>query len=416
MSKLALLGGEAVLTGKSQAPWPRISDNDKQRLLEVLDSKGWGGFPEPMPMAKQFADKFAKAHDAKYGVCATNGSVTLEVALNALGVEAGDEVIVPTYTWIATGAAPIHMNAVPVFVDIDPDTYCLDCDQVEAAITDRTKGIIPVHLGSTIADLDRLKEITNKHNLWMIEDCAHAHGAKWNGQGVGSFGEVGSFSFQSSKLMTSGEGGAVITSDDDLAQRLHSIINCGRKEPGYDSFEGWHLGYNARITEFQAAMLLGQLEQLDGLTKIRSKAAEYLEKNLSELGIGLLKRDKRITTRTNYELIVKFDSQAFSGISRDRFLEALSAEGFDIDGDFYVPMHENPLFNAQTKHFPMLKERYGDGIQSPATVEKLNFPQASKAAYEEAIWIHQGYLLGGEDMLRGIVDAVEKIKRYAGEL
>ncbi len=416
MSKLALLGGTPIQSEPSDVVWPQYTEKDRERLLMALEARGWGGFPEPMPMAAEFAHKFAEVHSADFGVCTTNGSVSLEVALNALGVDAGDEVIVPTYTWIATGAAPVHLNAVPVFVDVDPNTYCIDCDAVEAAITGRTTGIIPVHLGASIANLDRLKSITEKHNLWMVEDCAHAHGAQWKGKGVGSFGEVGSFSFQSSKLMTSGEGGAVITSDAERAERLHSVVNCGRKEPGYDTFNGWHLGYNARITEFQAALLLGQLEQLSHLTEVRAASAEFLEAEFEKLGLKLLKRDARVTRRAVYELIVKFDRDAFSGIHRDRFLEAMRAEGFDWSGDFYVPMHENPLFNAQTKQFPMLKDRYGEGVRSEKNQKALSFPVAQNAAHEEAIWIHQGYLLAGNTVLERMVSAVAKVKKYAALL
>src|SRR5579871_1394090 len=170
MAQLAIAGGSPVFSPPLNPPWPIYDEREKRYLSEAIDARGWGGFPEPMPLAGKFGAAFARAHDSKHGICCANGSVSLEVALTALGVKAGDEVIVPTYTWIATGAAPIHVNAVPVIVDVDPETYCIDPAAVEAAITPRTVGIIPVHLGCGIADLDRLAEIARRKNLWILED------------------------------------------------------------------------------------------------------------------------------------------------------------------------------------------------------------------------------------------------------
>ena len=205
MATLAIQGGSPVRT-RPFPQWPEFGEKERASLCRALDNGSWGGFPAPNREAAGFAEKFAAAHNARYGICAANGTVTLEVALRAGGIRAGDEVIVPPYTWIATASAPVYLNAVPVFADIDPETYCLDPDRVEEAITDRTRAIIPVHLGCTFADMDRIMDIARRHDLIVIEDCAHMHGGKWNGQGAGSLGHMGSFSFQSSKLLTAGEG------------------------------------------------------------------------------------------------------------------------------------------------------------------------------------------------------------------
>lgn len=417
MSKLALLGGTPVSATDLARPWPSFDERERQGLLAVLESRAWGGYPEPSPVAARFADGFARHHSAKSGVCVTNGSVTLEVALLALGIEAGDEVIVPTYTWIATGVAPIHQNAVPVFVDVLPGTYCMDPDQVEAAITPRTKGIITVHLGSQAADLDRLTAIAKKHGLFLIEDCAHAHGGAWRGRGLGSWGDFGSFSFQVSKLMTAGEGGIVITSSEEMDARAHWIVNCGRKEKAYQGVAGNVLGVNGRMTEFQAAILEAQLARLADDTAHREASVEYLDARLREIG-GLvpLARDERQTTRHAYQLLMRYDAEQFAGVHRNRFLAALEAEGVDLDGAFYVPMHEHQLMWAETRHWPQLRERYGDGIKSPVAKDALNFPVTSKAAYHEAVWMHYPYLMGSREDLDRIVEAVAKVKQHSADL
>lgn len=413
---LALFGGTPVSAAPPHVEWPQHTSRERELLHEVLESREWGGYPSPSPKAAEFAAAFAAHHGAAHGICATNGSVTLEVALTALDVEAGDEVIVPTYTWIATAACAVHLNAVPVIVDIDPDSYCIDCDAVEAAITPRTRAIIPVHLGANMADMDRIMAIAKRHDLAVIEDCAHAHGAEWNGRGAGSIGDLGSFSFQRSKLMTSGEGGVILTSDDELMQRCHAIVNCGRKEPGYDRFSGDVLGVNARLTEFQAAVLIAQLERLGEATALRAAGARRLAKGLAEVG-GLtpLAANSRVTSRAAYQLVMKYDSEAFGGLHRDRFLEALEAEGIEADGPFYVPIPDHELFHAESRHWPQLRARYGDGFKAANARGDLRFPVAARAAYEEAVWLHYPYLMSDRSVDL-VVEAVAKIKAHASDL
>jgi dTDP-4-amino-4,6-dideoxygalactose transaminase len=417
MEKLALLGGNPVCTRPPVARWPDGGEAERRALLRALEAGGWGGYPEPGPLAAEFAESFAAVHDARHGICAANGSLTLEVALTALGLEAGDEVIVPVYTWIATAACAVRTNAVPVFVDVEPESWCIDPEALEGAISERTRAIVPVHLGASIADLDRILEIARRHELHVVEDCAHVHGARWRGRGVGSWGDLGSFSFQTTKLMTAGEGGALITSDAELAARCHSVVNCGRHEGSCAELEEWLFGTNARITEFQAALLLVQLERLPELTERRARAIERLTKGLREVdGLVPLPRDERITTQGAYEWVLRYDAEAFAGIPRQRFLEALAAEGIEAHGLFYVPLPDHPLMNARSAQWPMLRERYGDGIRSPEARRGFGFPVARRAAYEEAVWLHHSYLLREPDDLDRIVEAVAKVKRHAAAL
>jgi dTDP-4-amino-4,6-dideoxygalactose transaminase len=416
MTKLALNGGTPIRTD----PWPRwpvYDDRERQLLLEAFDSGEWGGFPFPQPKTKELGEKFAAYQDARYGAACTNGSISLEICLRAAGIKAGDEVIVPATTWIATGAAPVFVNAVPVFVDVRPDNYCIDCEAVEAAITDRTRAIIPVHLGSSMADLDHLTEIARKHSLVIIEDCAHAHGCKWKDKGAGSWGDFGSFSFQSSKILTAGEGGLITTNDRLLHEKVQSIINCGRKDEGYDSFPGHILGYNARMTELQAAIMLAQLDRMDELIRRKSEAVHYLTHRMTLAGgLYAVPRDVRESRRGYYQFIWKYKAEEFKGLHRDRFLQALEAEGIELDGMFYPPMPFHPLFNARSEDWPMLRERYGDGIQAPETLRKFDFPVGKKFAQDEGIWMHYPYLLATKADLDDIVEAVIKIRKNVDEL
>jgi dTDP-4-amino-4,6-dideoxygalactose transaminase len=416
MARLAIKGGTPVRT----EPWPRWpvrSDAERRQLLEAFEADNWGGFPFPQPKTKELGEAFAAYHDAKFGAACTNGSISLEICLLAAGIEAGDEVIVPATTWIATGASPIRVNAVPVFVDVDPTNYCIDCDQVEAAITPKTRAIIPVHLGSSIADLDRLTEIARKHDLVLVEDCAHAHGSRWRDKGVGSWGDFGSFSFQSSKILTAGEGGAITTNDSLLHQKVQSIINCGRKDEGYDGFDGYLLGYNARMTELQAAVMLAQLARSDELIRRKEEAVHYLTHQMTAVGgLYAVPRDVRETRRGIYQLIWNYKAEEFQGLHRDRFLAALEAEGIELDGMFYPPMPFHPLFAARTANWPQLRERYGDGIQAPETLKKFHFPVGARFAQHEGIWMHYPYLLAEKRDLDQIVEAVAKIKANVQEL
>jgi dTDP-4-amino-4,6-dideoxygalactose transaminase len=227
MAELALLGGKPVRTEPYPA-WPIYDERDIAAVTAVIQSGRWGGYPYPGPQTAELCRRFAELQGGGYAVAMVNGTVTMEVALRAAGIGWGDEVIVPAYTFSATAAAPIASGAIPVIVDVDPETYCMDPKAVEAAITSRTKAIIPVHLAAEMADMDAIMDIAERHNLIVIEDCAHAHGAKWRGKGAGTIGHFGSFSLQSSKTLTSGEGGILLCRTEEMAYRVTSLIDCGR--------------------------------------------------------------------------------------------------------------------------------------------------------------------------------------------
>ncbi|HVY63152.1 MAG TPA: DegT/DnrJ/EryC1/StrS family aminotransferase [Planctomycetota bacterium] len=411
--KLALKGGTPV-RARPFAKWPEWDEREGAALRGVLESGSWGGYPSPNRHAREFAAKFAAYCGTTFGVCAANGSVTLEMALLAAGLEPGSEVIVPAYTFVATASAVVYTHGVPVFVDVDPDTYCMDPRAVEAAITPRTRAIIPVHLACNMADMDAILAIAEKRGLLVIEDCAHAHGATWRGKKAGSLGAMGSFSFQSSKLLTAGEGGIVVTSDRQLEMRLQSLVNCGRKEPGYDAFEGRMLGKNYRITEWSAAVLSAQLDRLDEQLERRIPRARRLEERLRGLpGISFLKQDPRQDRRAIYQFIVRYDATGFGGAPRDRVVQALNAEGIPADGDFYTPLYQDhELFPMDRKTNPLAFLEYAKGYD----LRRFHCPVTEKAAFREAIWLPHPIFLGSDEDVDDVAKAFEKIHESAAEL
>jgi dTDP-4-amino-4,6-dideoxygalactose transaminase len=407
MARLALAGGTPVRT----APFPRWPDYDEREralLLEALEARSWGGYPFPNAMAVRFGSAVAAAHDVKHAFAVVNGTLAIEIALVAAGLRPGDEVILPAYTFEASAAPVLRLGAIPVFVDVLPETYCIDPGAAEAAITPRTRALLPVHLAMCMADMDALVALAGKHGLRVIEDCAHAHGAKWNGRGAGSLGNAGAFSLQTSKLLTAGEGGVVTTSDDEIAERAESYTNCGRASRT-DRFGHRLLGFNCRLTEFQAAVLLGQLEKLPAQNALRARRAERLGKGLAAIpGLSLLRPDPRQTAPAFYHYVFKYDGTAFGGAARDRFVAALEAEGIPCDGLFYEPVYRSTLFQVDPRDVP--------GLGGRLPWEGTLCPVAEKAAFEESVWIPHRVLLGTEADVDSVLEAIAKIQANPDEL
>jgi len=406
MSKLAIKGGEPVR--KSPFPkWPIFDERELESLKEVLYSGVWGiGGTKK----KEFEEKFAAYHDAKYGVAVTNGTAALEISLRAVGVRMGDEVIVPAYTFMATASAVLYAGGLPVFVDIEPETYTIDPKQVEAAVSDRTKAIIPVHIGGCPANMDEILRIAKKNNLFVIEDACQAWGAEWRGRKVGAIGNLGAFSFQSSKNITSGEGGIILTNEKELYELCWSYHNCGRVIDG-----PWYrhqlLGANRRMTEFQAAILLVQLTRFKEQTKKRNENARYLSKELSKIeGIQPLKRDPRVTNHAYHLFIFKYDAEKFRGLPREKFIEALNAEGIPCSSG-YVPLYKERFMLDLVKD-RFLFQLYGDRVD----YSRVKLPVTERACYEEGVWLFQYMFLGTREDMDDIVNAIWKIKENVKEL
>jgi dTDP-4-amino-4,6-dideoxygalactose transaminase len=405
MGKLAITGGEP-LRKTPFTTWPIATQQIAQALDDVLTSTKWGGQPFPGKYAVAFAKRFAEMHTAKYGQTVNTGTVAIQAALQAIGIRPGDEVLVPAYTWEGTVGPVLLVNAVPVFVDVDPDTYCMDAKLIEKAITPKTKAILPVHLGMRFADIDEILRIAAKHKLKVIEDCAHAHGGMWKGKGAGSMGDVGCFSFQSSKLITSGEGGAVITNNLEYIELVQSYINAGRASLT-DKFHHRIIGFNYRMGEFQAAVLCAQLDGLPEQAAIREKAMQHFESKLKNTAaIGLLKPDPRITRLAPYGYVLKYFSKKASDIPRAEFVAALQEEGVPCDGLFYEPVYKSSLFPLDPADFPALSW----GRKEPLDLRKISScPESERAAYDEAVWFPHQLFLGGEQDVDAIADAIHKV-------
>ena len=412
MGKLAITGGKP-LRKKPLPQWPIATKAEAAALKDVLESTRWGGQPFPGKHATAFAAKFAQVQTAKYGQCVNTGTVAIQAALKAIGIKPGDEVIVPAYTWEGTVGPVLLVNAIPVFVDVDPDTYCLDARLIEKAITPKTKAILPVHLGMRFADMDEILRLATKHNLKVVEDCAHAHGGMWRGKGAGSMGDLGAFSFQTSKLITSGEGGAVITNNLEYLELVQSYINAGRASLT-DKYKKRIIGFNYRLGEFQAAVLGVQLKRLlkDGV--IRQKNMKRLEARLRNTdGIDILKPDPRITRLAPYGYVLKYFAEKVKDIPREAFVAALQLEGVHCDGLFYEPVYKSSLFPVDPADFPALSW----GREKPLDLRRMySCPEAEKAAYHEAVWFPHQHFLGTTKDVNDIANAIHKVLENVEEL
>jgi dTDP-4-amino-4,6-dideoxygalactose transaminase len=407
MSELALLGGKKS-KNKPFPVWPYYNGAEEQALKEVLASRIWWRTPGTKTL--EFEQAFANFHGARHGIAVTNGTAALEVTMAGLGITAGDEVILPNFTFVATASAVLFANALPVLVDVDPETYCIDPDLTEAAITSRTKAIVAVHMGGHPADLDRLKKICSRHKLVLVEDSSHAHASEWRGKRIGTFGIAGTFSFQSSKLMTAGEGGVIISNSDKFEVQARSVHDCGRM-PGKWFYSHYIYGSNYRLSEWQGAILNAQLSRLDEQTKIRHRNARLLDRLLRDVpGITPQKLDERCTRNGQYAYIFHFNKKEFSGVSTNRFIEAMNAEGIPNQAS-YPPLHELNMFRSG-KYRERLSGKQATGKHA---FLKQKFPVTQKAAWE-TVWIPQPALLGDEEDMHQIASALAKVQKNAKEL
>ncbi len=412
MSELAILGGPKIRIEPYPA-WPVWDQRDLDAVTEVVKSGHWGGYPYPGPKTAELARKFEGLQGGGHAVVMANGTVTMEVALRAAGIGWGDEVIVPACTFQATAAAPMSAGAVPVIVDVDVNNYCLDPKAAAKAITPRTRAVIPVHLGSNMADMDAIMELAEKYNLIVIEDCAHAHGAKWNGHGAGTIGHFGSFSLQSSKTLTSGEGGILLCRSEELARKVMAVIDCGRGHEGEGGSEAGPspiMGGNFRMSELQSALALVGIERFPEQAREREQMAAYMDEALSEVpGVRVLRRDPRHTTRSFYRYIFAIDPQVF-GVEHDVLCAALEAEGVECETG-YEAMHRYELFQPLNS-----KLAVPNAFPERFDFSRMSLPVAERACEHEAVWLDESVFRAGRRGVDDAVAALKKIQKNASEL
>jgi dTDP-4-amino-4,6-dideoxygalactose transaminase len=412
MAKLAVNGGQKAAGTLELPKWPMLDVEDKNAILEALESRHWCRI-YPGSRVEQFEEAFAAYHDAQYGIAVSNGTLALELALLACGIRPGDEVLVPAVTFIASASAIVtSVGAVPVFVDIDPETASISPEGMKEAISDRTRGVVVVHYGGYPVDFDRILPIVEEHGLILIEDCAHAQGTEWKGQKVGTFGHVGAFSFQETKSFTAGEGGIVLTDDQEIAERARLLHNIGRVvgRPGY---EHHMLASNYRMLELQAALLLAQLRRYQrDQVKVKHENGKLLAEGLRNIGgVEPLKQDERITQRGYYFFVIRYDSEQFGGVHRDRFLEALKAEGVPCGAGYGIPLYRQPAFKRERIE-PLLPE----SSKPWPDYENMYLPMAERFCAEEQITLPHQVLFADRPDLEMIFNAIAKIKANAAEL
>ncbi len=421
MKTLALHGGIPVRDAKEK-PWPKWpvwDQNEEKALLEVLKSGVWS---YNGPKETEFDKNFAEFSGVKYAISAANGTVTLQMALEACGIGIGDEVILPGLTWQASAATILDVNATPILVDVCEDSWCIDPKAIEAAITPRTKAIMPVHLYGSFCNMDEILKISQKHNLWVIEDCAHKHGGEWNGKKAGSIGDIGSFSFQLSKHLTAGEGGVVTTNNFELAERLDALRNCGRRPIGMDESVDKGAGLysdqgnflqsgNFRITEFQAAILVEGLKRLPAQNAVRDENGMYLNSLLTKIpGLLPMKRDIRETKEAYFNFAFRYNQAKFKGLPVAKFREALSAEiGIQATAS-YEPLNKCSLYVPHTKP---ARHKLSESYWKEIDPKRFDLPVCDRIYYEESVCLHHKVLMGTKADIDMIAAAIQKIHDVA---
>jgi dTDP-4-amino-4,6-dideoxygalactose transaminase len=397
---LAILGGQPVRSQEFPA-WPAFSSDEESALIKVLRSGKWGGYGEEV---QAFEQSFRKLQQVKFGIACSNGTVALEVALRAIGIECGDEVIVTPFSFIASASAILLCQGIPVFVDIDPATMNITPAAIEAAITPRTRAIVVVHFGGHPAEMDAITAIASKHGLSIVEDCAHALGARWRETPVGNFGTVGTFSFQAFKLATAGEGGAVATNDASIAEAVWGYCNQGRRK-GAAWYEHYTLGTNYRLTAFQGAVLDVQLKRVQEQTALRTRNADYLRSQLQDFnGITTGATSEFVQDHPQYLMTLRYDASAFSGIPRAAFIAAMEAEGIPFRAVYPHPLYRNALFSRES-----LARHGGQGWSSIPDYGTLHLEECERIC-AEGLWLEHQLFLGTQRDMDDILAALYKVR------
>ncbi len=409
--KPAHLGGKPVRK-ESFPGWPQIGEVDKKYFMDSLKRKEWCRLYGDK--VTNFEKSWAEKLGCKYCTGVVNGTSALYAALFALDVGPGDEVLVPPYTFVATVNAVFQQYALPVFVDMDRETCQMDTTKLENTVTEHTRCILPVHLGGSMANMDNVLNVAQKHNLSVVEDACQAHFAEWKGKKAGTFGDVGCFSFQSTKILSCGEGGAIVTDREDLLDKFHAFQNNGRDRKTGTRHGYQYQGGNLRMTEFQGALLQAQLTRFEEICNLREENANHLTKLLDEIpGISRAKMYEENNRNTYYIYMMIYNQDEFGGLPRSRFLEAMRKEGLPLGSGYSRPLNKEPFIEK------MLNSRAYKNIYSKERLdqyrERNHCPQNDKLS-KEGLFMSQRYLLGTKDDAEQIAEAIRKIRNHASEL
>ncbi|MGV3509291.1 MAG: DegT/DnrJ/EryC1/StrS family aminotransferase [Sphingobacteriaceae bacterium] len=413
--KPAILGGKPVRT-KDWQKWPIWNpETDEKPVVDVIRSGVWSR----ASIATEFEKEWAKALGVKRSLTVANGTNALIVALQQFDIGAGDEVIVPPYTFIATVSSVLLTGAIPVFADVDRETFQIDPDKIEAKITPRTKAIIPVHICGLPADMDRIMAISRKHNLIVLEDACQAHLAEYDHKKVGTIGDAGCFSFQNSKNLPIGEGGAIVSNDETFIDKCYSYHNYGYPFGtlvGSINVGSTMLGTKVRTSEYASAIGLSLLKRLDGETTTRNENAAYLKSQIAEIpGIIPYKLYDKVTRGAFHLFPFRYQKESFKGLSRSKFLKALKAEGIPCSSG-YTSLIEMPFINEafQSKNF---KRMYSEkDLNYKEYLQRNKCSNNEILCTEEAVWLSQNLLLGTKSDMNDIASAMTKIYKNAEQL
>lgn len=409
MGILAINGGKQVRQ-KEFTKWPIYDRLEEENLLGILHRSKWG-IGKRTGVINEFEQKFSAYHNRKFGISNTNCTQSLEIALAANEIGAGDEVIVPSYSFIATASAVCQVGAVPIFADINASDYCLNPDSVESLISNKTRAIIAVHFAGHFADMLKLYDIAKKNNLVLIEDAAQAHGAKWNGDFPGKMSVAATFSFQYSKNMTSGEGGIILTDSDHLSDAYWEYIWHGRKKGGL-WYEHFRTTSNYRMTEWQAAILLAQLEKLPVQNRIRDINGRFLDEELRKIG-GIEPLSINILTDVHPRHLYIF-KLVDKNIPKETFIKALNAEGIPALPGYGFPLYKNPAF--LNKKFGPKSCQLKCGVYGKKIDYSNVYNKNAEQACKESVWLLHNVLLGQKEDMEDIVVAIKKVSENRQEL
>jgi dTDP-4-amino-4,6-dideoxygalactose transaminase len=410
-AKPAVLGGKPLC--KSFPGWPVFDEAEEKALDNVLKSGNW--FRGSGKAVARFEKAYAELTGAKHCLATSCGTTALTTTLGALDIGPGDEVILPPYTFVATYNVIVLNYALPVFVDSDLQTFQIDANKIEAAITERTKAIIPVHLGGSAANLDKILEVAGRRKIPVIEDACQAHLGEWKGRKVGTWGLAGCFSFQASKNLNSGEGGAVLTNSDEFAEICYNFHNQGRarQATGYTFSYSGTRGSNLRLCEFQGSLLVAQMARLEEQSKRRSENAQYLTRMLQELpGIYPAKMYEGCTRNAYHLYMFRYDKDRFAGMPKARFMAAMGKEGIPCSGG-YSPLNKDSYVRG------LVKSRHYQEIYSAQELagwdERNQYP-VNEQLCGQAVWLTQNMLLGPREQMEQIAEAVRRIQSHASEV